>query len=474
MSSPPRPAGGRRSGWERLQPPAVFLSLGLVFGLAVLAANPPFQSADEYEHFFRAYQVSAGKMTGERRGDTAGGWIPAYLNAVGVTEGIPFHPERKMTAVIFRRKLNPLWVRWGTTPDSSPVGFVSFPHTALYAPSGYIPQALALVLGRLCRVGPLGLMYLARLAGFSASLALGWAALKAAPFLRWSLMLALLCPTSLYLMGSVAPDGIIITSAFLLAALVARLAANGSGPDFKPALAIALLGGLLGTAKFVYLPFAAAAFLILWPCFPAGRRRAAWAAICLFCAVFPTLIWCHVVSGLYVPARPDIPIDPRVQLQGVEHAPLAFLALVAKTIRSDWAANYRSVVATMGWADTFAPAWFYPAYGLGLLGCLALEVRGAGPLRSWQRWTLVAAAVVVTGLIYLAEYLIWNAPGSRETIQGIAGRYLLPLVPFALLAVPPLGRFAPAGPRAAFWGTALGTLSAAVCLWSVLARYYFG
>jgi len=458
---------------SRIQPPSLFLFLALTFGLTVLAANPPFQSADEYEHFFRAFQLSQGTVIALKSGETVGGMLPALVNNVAQTEGIPFHPEKKMTSAIFRRKLKPLWVEWNSSPASSPVMFISFPHTAVYAPSGYLPQTVALVIGKLLRIGPLGMMYFARLAGFSAALCLGYAALNIVPIYRWSMMLVLLCPTNLYLMGSVAPDGILIGGAFLLVALLARMTLE---PDHAVPLsertAILILAGMLATAKFVYLPLTAAAFLLAFPNLGSYWQKATFGAACVVFCVVPTWVWCHVVSLLYVPGRTDIPIDPVAQLQVIKHAPLGFLVLIARTIKMDYWTNYRSVVALMGWADTYAPSWYYPVYGCGLLGCLTLESDFARFVLPWQRLVLLGTAISGAGLIYVTEYLIWNSPGSRASMQGISGRYFLPLAPLVLLSFPPV-----MGPKARErWaiavGSLMGTISAAVCLWSVVARYY--
>ncbi len=44
----------------------VFLILGLLFGLAFVFVTPPFQVPDEYNHFFRAYEISQGKLLSQK------------------------------------------------------------------------------------------------------------------------------------------------------------------------------------------------------------------------------------------------------------------------------------------------------------------------------------------------------------------------------------------------------------------------
>src|ERR1019366_4316185 len=97
----------------------------------------------------------------------------------------------------------------------------------------------------------------------------------------------------------------------------------------------------------------------------------------------------------------------------------------------------------------------------------------AGAVCWWLRWLMLGAAVAAVVLIFGAQYASWNSPGSHNPIEGIEGRYFLPVAPLVALSFPPIWRL-----RAPVWyartiGVALGTLSAVVCLWAVITRYYF-
>ncbi|MER3433396.1 MAG: hypothetical protein C4288_08190 [Leptolyngbya sp. ERB_1_1] len=45
-------------------PERAFLILSLIFGMMFIIALAPFQSPDEPAHFYRAYQLSEGKIIG--------------------------------------------------------------------------------------------------------------------------------------------------------------------------------------------------------------------------------------------------------------------------------------------------------------------------------------------------------------------------------------------------------------------------
>ena len=54
----------------------------LLFGLLFALLIPPFQSPDEPNHFYRAWQVSEGHFFPEKKGDRLGGMLPASLMQV--------------------------------------------------------------------------------------------------------------------------------------------------------------------------------------------------------------------------------------------------------------------------------------------------------------------------------------------------------------------------------------------------------
>ena len=62
------PARGGDGGWSSLFTAAkMFLPLAWIFGTLFALITPPFQVPDEFQHFYRAYQVSEGRLTAYRQ-----------------------------------------------------------------------------------------------------------------------------------------------------------------------------------------------------------------------------------------------------------------------------------------------------------------------------------------------------------------------------------------------------------------------
>jgi len=97
---------------------------------------------------------------------------------------------------------------------------------------------------------------------------------------------------------------------------------------------------------------------------------------------------------------------------------------------------WRQMIGVLGWLTIVLPSWMYSLWtGVLALVALALLVE-AGPE---PRPKLAVAGLLGVGLsawaIMLAQYLGWTEVGAT-LIDGVQGRYFLPLLPFLAVATP--------------------------------------
>ena len=70
------------SKWASKVPPFVaFCLIGGLNALVLVVLTPPFQVHDEFQHFFRSYQLSEGHVWATVNGNVAGGYLPSSLPA---------------------------------------------------------------------------------------------------------------------------------------------------------------------------------------------------------------------------------------------------------------------------------------------------------------------------------------------------------------------------------------------------------
>lgn len=457
------------------------MAVGLPVGLVLCFLTPPFQVPDEPWHFARAYQLSEGTLFGTRWSPTqAGGELPTSLWRVirrtHVEPGVAGHPGRRYPARVIPAALEiPL------LPEQRERRH--FPATILYAPVVYLPQSAAIALGRVARAPPLALLYLGRVTNLLCFLLLIAWAVERTPAAPWVFAAVALTPMALFEAASVAADPVVLAISAVFLAELLRLAhgpaqpdLDPGRPDLRPAAGLVGLAALLGLCKGVYLPLVALAVAV-----PASRlggrpRRAAWLLAVAGAGTAATLLWSAAALQTYAPALPLAMgrVAPDEQLLVILGDPLRFGALAeARWLDQGGAVEMvRGAVGILGWLD-LAP---HPALAIGYLALLTLAARcpgaerGDGPTLA-ERAALLAAVGVVAALVTAAQYMIWTPVGA-DRIDGLQGRYFLPVLALPFLAIRP----APRSGASRWAPLAITAGLAAVGLVTILlvARRYYG
>lgn len=449
---------GVAAWWGSVRPERVFLVLALVFGAFFVFFNPPFQAPDEAAHSYRTFQTS--------QGESAQVFIPRSV--IRLTENyrhLSFHPESKVT---FREILDDLKVP--LKPEEK--GFAGSIGVSFIP---YIAPAFGIFLGRLVGLPPLALIYLGRLFSLLAFTALIFVALRRLPFFKWVFFALALGPMALYEASSLSHDPFTVGISFLL---TATLLARAYGPEERISkLQIAefiLLGTLASLAKAVYFPLV---FLYFW--IPV-RKMGSWQRYLLVFALllgisFGTdLLW-NLQSGAVkwatrIGGEPTKPV--RGSFSFIVQNPWHFLSLVGATLKTNHRFYLESFLGRLGWLDTAIPLGTRFLYGSTLL-LLAFCDRVENVYFGYRQKILSAAvfAAVCFGL-FITFFIAWTKL-SDPYIDGIQGRYFIPVVPLFLLI------FYRNRPRSwvnraiPLWATLAMAMVLSVCGMAMLNRYYY-
>lgn len=416
-----------------------FLLCCVTFGLALALLAAPFQAPDEPQHFLRAYQVSEGVIVATSHGGAGGGDMPRSITRVtSIFQRVRSGDSQRTSWAEIQAALQiPL------EPDERE--FKEFPNTAIYSPLAYLPQAAGIRLGRAAGLGPLWLMYLARIANLMTWMLLGYAALAAAPDLRRPLLLLLLMPMSLFQAASVSGDALTNALATLIAALVWRQAWPQAGrphasdsPRPLAARDLALLLVLttaLSLTKFAYWPLVG--LLLLIPAERFGGRGKRLLAVGLFAAVgfIAVAAWSPFTRGLdaVIYNRPDI--NARRQLDFLLAHPGTVGEIARRTFLADSAFLLRSFVGRLGSVDIRLPMGFIVPYLAAMvIACSSVPCAANRPrLRRVLPVVLVSLCLSI-GAIALLNYLFWTPVGEKR-VKGMQGRHFIPLAPAAIVLV---------------------------------------
>ena len=93
------------------KPIKFFIFTALIFGSLYALIVPPFQVPDEFNHFYRSWQITEGGITAIRTSDNrVGAELPTSLKIISQPfRNLPFHEQNKTSKdLIFNLLLIPL------------------------------------------------------------------------------------------------------------------------------------------------------------------------------------------------------------------------------------------------------------------------------------------------------------------------------------------------------------------------------
>ena len=426
--------------------PWLFVALGLPLALFCAVGIPLGQAPDELAHMVRARALAEGQWIGRRetiphpadgRPLVAAGvdTDPALFDAVFESPGVPVTRDA--------------WAAKAAVEWTGKHRFWEAPNSAVNPPIFYLPAAAALSIPG---ARPFHAARLARAANALLYAAIGLLALGLARRGRRVLFAALLVPMSLSLAGSLNPDGLIIAFAMLAAALATRIEAGGGITGWVAALVFACVIA----AKPPYAPLAALLLL------PRVSRRTRLGLMLV--ALVPGVLWWAVASastwtpfwrlpyhgGPYWhgdPAHVFRTTDPSAQLAILLRNPTLWVSLPAHwlSLAGDMA---RELIGVLGSLSVALPSWFYllwlAALGAALAGDALGDADAGRP--GWARAVPIGLVILAAYGVVMSQYLSWTQVGAAA-IDGVQGRYFLPLFGVLTLGTP-LVRASGPGPAA--------------------------
>jgi uncharacterized membrane protein len=245
-----------------------------------------------------------------------------------------------------------------------------------------------------------------------------------------------LLPRVVFQEASLSADALVIPFALLFWALTGRLARR-AGTTWYVAPGFLLAGIYVCVGKFAYIPMAALPPLVA-ALEPRGRAAvaglAAVAGVILVCWAAWSL---HVHDEVFPIGTHQGVVDPHRQLRWVLHHPGGFLVAVAGSFGPPALNMLRDLVSpNIGWVHRPMP-WPFIAMPYAVLFAAAALRRPGGLPRPLVRLAILAVLAACFLAVYFLLYLNFTPIGAAR-VDGVQGRYLIPLIAGAPLLVPGL------------------------------------
>lgn len=460
--------------------PRIFVVLTAFFGLLLAFILPPTQAPDEESHLIRSVMVARGDLNVREQGGVFGQDVPESL--VAYTES-----HRGM---VFRNDVKYPYARWYA--DSHKLATyeptVFKPYSAQDAsPLLYIPQAggvlMAQAIAGLVPMRSLGFSWAAaqygsRMGNLAMFLIVGCASLAFIQRYRLVLFAAMTLPMVIQQAASSSYDTTTLAAAFGFFALLTGLLERSRGPKGFEIALLLLCAFFLGHAKAAYAPVLVGAIL-LHRVMPLRHFLTLLGSMFLF-----TLGGLIVTVGvLGVPDDPNLIVKYSAQLDWLAAHPTSIPALILRSLNHNQDFLTISFLANFGWLDT---NWALPALvlpGLALVLALAADAsQGKGLFQISGSVLFFLGFALSVAAFHLALYIYWTSiihedGVGRAIIDGVQGRYFLPLTPYFLAPLAVMPTFIAKRVSGARADLALGSVvftatSLALMIIIVLIRYW--
>jgi uncharacterized membrane protein len=453
------------ASWKRrlavfAKPENLFLCFSLVFGIVFVILTPPFQVADEYQHFDRSYAVSKGQFF------VISGTIPRSIGDLQkLTSNLPFRDKSKV-------EIGALLGFLQTPLDPQNEVPKNFLNVGVYSPLPYLPQAVGCLVGRLLRLPPLALFWLARLTNLAFWIFVSYLAIKITPIFKWVLLVLLLLPMSLYQAASASADAFTNALSILTIAICFYFAFGKSNVLSRRDYAVLVgLSAVFAFAKPPYIFLIGLYLLIPLRKFGSLKRFLVFSTVLAFFTIILLLAGNAIGQNRYTNSnfRGSTQLDPAAQMQFILQQPKEYVKLVHKTYVAIFNQMMGEYVGVLGWIETYLPQWTYNSFYPIMLILLLLDYDPNIRVHIFQRLAALLPPPIMLVVIASALFVTWTRPGF-EYFEGFQGRYLIPILPpLAVLFYNNWGRWNQAAPLLACIYAPVLLLTA---VHTIVLRYY--
>lgn len=401
----------------------VMLLTGFVYSLLLKPGSVP----DEHSHYRSAYAYSnllLGKGDGFNK--------PVMMDEEDYT--LYQNMLDREPSVKTYQQMSEKLLRSASSTKMMPIE--SYPTSApfyLYAAS-----TLGITVGRVLNVNGLTAFYLGRVFNLLMFAGLAFWAMKKLPFYKIALFSICMLPMTAHLAGSISYDSIILGVALVLVSQILAFA-YGKEANAKPknliiiATSCILLGACKGGA---YIPICGLLLLIPQKRFSNRKKQILFiGGTLLMVLLFFSVTGLSVVSSSLGNEVLGGVGDPAYTIGWIFTNPGGFIQLLSNTMFVYGDAIINSLVGRpLGWLNV--PVQLLVVLGfMGVFLLSAIHVtaeREAVVLNNKQKYGLLVCIVLSIAVVAAAMMLSWT-PASRPYIEGIQGRYFIPLLlPFVL------------------------------------------
>lgn len=394
----------------------IFFALSLVIGIILVFISAPQVRYDEHAHFWRAYEISCGNIISRTTNELPTSVIDLFRRDDGS------YPNREFNYKTISQKIK-------DNLNADDVQIFPVGATGSLTPISYIPQVFGVIVGKVLRASPIVILWMGRLANLLMYIILVFLAIKIIPTEKWKsvIMIIALFPMSLNLATTLSPDTTILGVTLLAIAYVLYLKFNVKTIKLKHIFLLSILFMVPTVCKIVYFPLFLLFFILPKEKFTTKTNRLISFLGMLGIVFIPYLILNKLVSF------GDYAIAIRTNMtEQILFAASSLSGLVKTGINTVYGEISKYFFEMIGGWNTIN------IISIIIFIVLLLVTFGKYEENENYKFNLkdkiICTVIIVIEIlgVLAAMYLGWTQ--ARQTvIEGVQGRYFLPIIPLLFL-----------------------------------------
>jgi uncharacterized membrane protein len=424
--------------FKNITPQVLFIYAANLFSIVFNIVTPPLQAPDEFNHFYRAYQLAEGQFLPNKTDNRLGGEIPNCINEFV----FPF--DNAATELRLTLTQKDIFNGFSIKQKKNTTQFKDFPHPSYYSIISYLPQVAAIFITKQlnCSVGTM--YYAGRILSFLVWLLCMFFVIKIVPIYKWLFTIFCLLPMNIYITNSFSADTVSNVLSFLFIALILKHTFSEKQFRFKDFLLLLVIIALLALAKVVYIMLILSFFIIPIIKFKKRAHYFLYAGTLFFVAFIFASYWSGIVMKYYTPYANYNPShrdwicltsnsNYYEQKEYILSHNTYFLKVIYHSIFNHPSTYLEGYIGLFGNSDIPLPKWLF-VLSYVVIVFMSLFENNKFTLTILQKTILVGASFCAFVLLLLSQHLTWDAVGEG-IVDLVQGRYLIPIFPFLFLAI---------------------------------------
>ena len=304
--------------------------------------------------------------------------------------------------------------------------------TSIYNPIQYIGTLPGLLLAKLITKTPIIFMYLGRLSNIIISMILLYNAIKMMPFGKKILLLASIIPIAIEGFSTLSSDGFTIAICYFFIAYILNLAFNKEIKTLskKHKIFIGVVSCIVACCKIVYFPLVLLILVIPKEKYGGLKEKVKEDILVIFLTLLINITW--LTFGFSILNSRSGESGMQMVIEALKN-PIKFGQMILYTINNNMDKYLLSAFGNqLEWGEEIFGVPFVIGFIVLTIFITITDESIKNKISNKQKIVLGIVIIMIIGLIFCSLYVQWTQTESPE-IQGIQGRYLIPIMPILLL-----------------------------------------